>query len=107
MDAELRLLLFDALRFVQREKHLDLTPYAVTLITVMIEAIADQTTGRERMSETPGQAQRRAIELIPGALALVSRTYSDTQVIDGSMLLTLMPRFMSNFCPPFENPPNY
>lgn len=106
MDAELRRLLFQRLQTVQRDDQFDLTPYAVVMLTVIIEAIADQTSERVRMTVSIRDAQLKAIESIPNLLAVTSRAYG-TRLIDGSMLLTVMPRFMSGFCPPFEDPPNY
>jgi hypothetical protein len=106
MDPELRQRFFVTLRSSLQANELTLTPHAVTLLTIVIEAIADQTNKREPGYDSIRSAQLRAIETIPKALELARKAYQ-TSLIDGLMLLTVMPRFMSGFCPPFENPPNY
>jgi uncharacterized protein (DUF2267 family) len=105
MDLELRQRLFQTLNSVQQSEQLTLTPHAVTLITVVIETIAD-TTSPSLTADTTRNAQLKAIETLPEALKLAQKAYQ-TKHIDGLMLLTVMPRFMANFCPPFQNPPPY
>lgn len=106
MDPEIRQRFLQTLFSVQRERALVLTPHAIMLLTIVIEAIADRTNGREPASDVIQGAQLKAIETIPKAMELAQKAY-ETSLIDGLMLLTVMPRFMSGFCPPFENPPNY
>jgi hypothetical protein len=106
MDPELRQRLFQTLLSAQRDNQLMLTPHAVVLLTSVIEAIADRTNNHEPDPDSIRNAQFRAIETIPKAMELARKVY-ETSLVDGLMLLTVMPRFMSDFCPPFKNPPPY
>ena len=106
MDQDLRQQFLETLDSAQRENEVTLTPHAIVLLTMVIEAIADGTNDHKLAADVVRNAQLKAIGTIPEALRTARRAYK-TQRIDGMMLLTLMPRFMSAFCPPFENPPPY
>jgi hypothetical protein len=76
------------------------------LLISIVESIGDRTNERVRVRVPIREAQLTAIERIPRALELTGKVYH-THMIDGLMLLTLLPRLMEGFCPPFEAPPDY
>jgi hypothetical protein len=88
-----------------RQKNIRLTPHATTLLTLIIESIEDDAAGVVTVNTSLRDAQSRAIEKIPRSLDTVSKAYSRKE-INALMLLTLMPRLLSEFCPPFKPPPD-
>lgn len=106
MDPELRRRFSQSLLSMQRDKGIWFTPHAIVLLTALIEAIADRSDSREPEISAIREAQLRAIDTIPRASELASKAYQ-TEQVDGLMLLTVMPRFLTEFCPPFKNPPPY
>jgi uncharacterized protein YlzI (FlbEa/FlbD family) len=102
MDSELRRKLEVALE-TARGKGVHLTPYATTLLTVVVESIGDTTAQRIDVKETVArEAQDKVIKKIPNYLQDVSKAYQQSELIDGLMLLTVMPRLMRDYCPPFQ-----
>jgi hypothetical protein len=106
IDTSVRLRL-EAVIEEQQATGVRLTPQAITLLTVMIESIDDDTNGRVRLTgQTLAAVQMNAVEKIPVLLQSVKRTYPNIDRMNALMLLVRMPRLMSGFCPPFENPPD-
>jgi hypothetical protein len=81
-------------------RNIHLTPLAEELLRVAIDAIADDPTqraGRELAAHPaphPKDIQNEVIARLPNTLPAVAR------------VLSVMPKFMSGFCPPFRNPPS-
>jgi len=96
--------LADALQAVADE-HVHLTPQATILLIVAIDAIGDDPNGRAGdLHIEPVNIQGQVISRVPKILPAIARHYR-TDTVDGLMMLNVMPRFMSGFCPPFQNPP--
>jgi hypothetical protein len=106
MDPELRFKFFQALNTVRQRGEVEFTPYAVVLLTAIVESIGDRTSESVPVGMPLRDVQLKAIDIMPKALEVARKAYH-TRLIDGLMVLTIMPRFMSDFCPPFEPPPNY
>lgn len=93
-----------ALEAVARE-NVRLTPGATLLLLVAIDAIDDDLSGRaaERNIKLE-DLQSQIINRVPKIVPAIARHYK-TPVVDGLMMLNVMPRIMSGFCLPFESPP--
>jgi hypothetical protein len=105
MGPELRLNLENALE-QERGKGFRVTAQATTLLTVVIESIDDDPQERVLSRPNHHNAQSKAIQKIPQAFSLASKAYGNAMDINAPMLLTVMPRVMSDFCPPFKAPPD-
>lgn len=105
MDSELRES-FTSVLETARGKGQRLTTHATTLLTVMMESIADDPDGKSLLNTRLRVVQKKAVNRIPAFLKAVHTKYH-TEPISGLMLLSFMPSLMEKFCPPFEKPPNY
>jgi hypothetical protein len=106
INPEVRLLWLQAIEGAG-EKGIRLTPQAITLLTVMLESIADnfivQTNYELPDYEgTVSDLQKRAIRTIVRALRRVARQ-NESQVVNSYMIMEVMPRYLPRLCP-FEDP---
>jgi|SRR5689334_13206737 len=88
-----------------QQRNIFISKPATTLLLTLLDSIQDD----QRQSYSPElrrAEQRRVIERLPQSITVISRHFR-TNSIDALMVLQFMPRFMSDFCPPFEKPPPY
>jgi hypothetical protein len=104
MDPELAAAYGDALLNIQQGQ-LRITNQATMLLFVLISSMQDDPTRRIERSVVR-DVQRQIISNLPQYIGIISHSYN-TQTVDALMVLNFMPRFMSEFCPPFKNPPPY
>ncbi len=87
-----------------------LTPQAVTMLTVLLESIADSSLntrqyGSSRWDESEfAEIQKRAIAAIERVVPVLAQHHLN-EIVDSVMILAVMPRIIPGFCPPFEDPP--
>jgi hypothetical protein len=105
MDDKLSQRLADAIEHERRNGIL-LTKQGRALLAEVVDSIGDNTNSRVRVAVPLRDVQIMAIDRVPEFLQLASKAYR-TKSINGLMLLTVMPRIITRFCPPFENPPEY
>jgi hypothetical protein len=104
MDPELTLQFDRALEGLQ-EQGIRVSPAATVLLLVSLASVQDDLDQRYKI-EVRRNVQQNVIARLQRSITVVSRHYGTSRV-DALMVLQFMPRIMSEFCPPFENPPPY
>jgi hypothetical protein len=105
MDSDLRQRLGQAFSAAQQVGNIRLTAPATVVIAILIDSIDDDPTGRFRGPGSLRDVQVRAIDNLPRYLTVISSAYQTTS-IDALMVLNVLPSVLSEFCPPFEDPPD-